>query len=70
MLLLNICTVCRDQPGQTTASNGTIQSVFLSGQTEEQRCRVTIIAPLDYQIQISCSVLAIVPYTNSYLKVS
>jgi hypothetical protein len=62
--------VCRDQPGQTTASNGTIQSILLSGQTTEQKCRFTIIAPPDYQIQMSCSVVAIVPYTYSYLQVS
>ena len=62
--------VCRDQPGQITASNGTIQSILLSGQTTEQKCRFTIIAPPDYQIQMSCSVVAIVPYTYSYLQVS
>ena len=62
--------VCRDQPGQTTASNGTIQLILLSGQTTEQKCRFTIIAPPDYQIQMSCSVVAIVPYTYSYLQVS
>nr|CAH0105972.1 unnamed protein product [Daphnia galeata] len=59
--------LCRDQPGQTAASNGTIQSILLSGQTAEQKCRFTIIAPPDYQIQMSCSVMVIVPYTNSYL---
>ena len=62
--------VCRDQPGQTAASNGTIQSIFLSGQTTEQKRRFTIIAPTDYQIQMSCSVVAIVPYTYSYLQAS
>jgi hypothetical protein len=62
--------VCRDQPGQTAASNGIIQSILLSGQTTEQKCRFTIIAPPDYQIQMSCSVVVIVPYTNSYLTVS
>ncbi len=62
--------VCRDQPGQTTASNGTIQSILFSRQTTEQKCRFTIIAPPDYKIQMSCSVVAIVLYINSYLQVS